>query len=418
MVLHRFTPLLLVFVAFCAIAAACGADTVSQSGAPRIISSRQQQTTTLLWDGRVLVLGGRGQDGEPLASGEIYDPAAALWTAVTSMGTPRYGHTASVLLDGRVLVVGGSDCRRICSEADAFATAEIFDPRTDTWAQAMNMHVSRTSHAAVVLSDGRVLVAGGRGIDPALERPPVRYPPSLRSVELYDPRTGRWTPAEPMHRGRANQAAAALWDGRVVMAGGFEGTVAQSVEASAEEGPTEYGLTPETVEIYDSVSSTWTLSPRAPIKEIDWIGVRADGVVLALGGLERSAMQAYDPGVNRWLDADARDRLSVDSPTIVLLDDQRILSSGGFTTSSTGRTRASVQVSRFDAGAEQWVAAAPMTVGRARHTAIRLPDGSVLVYGGHQYRDRLFGRDRAAVITSEIYDPLSNTWSARGPSEP
>ena len=51
------------------------------------------------------------------------------------------------------------------------------------------MITPRHSHAAILLPDGRVLVAGGTSLDD---------PPD--SAELYDPATGTWTAIASMHR--------------------------------------------------------------------------------------------------------------------------------------------------------------------------------------------------------------------------
>lgn len=411
----RLAAAVVVCVLVVAAQVACGVGSVSQPGAPRVVTYRQDQTTTLLWDGRVLVTGGRAQDGTPLASAEIYDPNAGIWSATGAMIMPRYSHTASVMLDGRVLVTGGSGCRRTCTEADAYATAEVYDPVSGTWAQAANMAASRQEHGAVVMSDGRVLIAGGRGIDVTDEYPAVRFPPSLRSSELYDPRTGHWSPLPPMFRGRAGQHAAALWDGRVVMAGGYEGTIAQYDDQASEEGWEEFGLTPETVEIFDPATGAWTLSPRATIRSIEWVGVQADGTLLVAGGLDRTRVQRYGPDTHQWSAAMNRDE-HADRSTLVLIDDTRLLASGGLSDASEGAMTTVGTASLLLTGAGTWGEAAAMSTPRVRHTAVRLSDGRVLVYGGYQVRDGRFRHGRSPVLTSEVYDPATDRWSAGAPA--
>jgi hypothetical protein len=396
--------------------AACGVGAVSQPDAPRVVIERRDQTTTLLWDGRVLVTGGRGRDGAPLASAEVYDPAAGEWSATGEMGTPRYGHTASVLIDGRVLVTGGSGCRRNCTEADAYATAEIYDPVSETWSQTTNMAASRQGHAAAVLADGRVLVAGGRGIDGGSADPPARFPPSLRSSELYDPRTGHWSPLPPMHRGRAGQHSLALWDGRVVMAGGYEGTVVQYDDELSEGSVAQYGLTPETVEVFDPVTGAWTLSPRATITNIEWVGAQSDGTLLVAGGLYQDRVQLYDPDRQRWSAPVDRDPMAPDRSTLVLLDDTRLLATGGLSDEEDADVAAAGTTALLHIDTESWKAVAEMTTPRVRHAAVRLSNGSVLVYGGYQIRDGRFRHGHAPVLTSEVYDPATDRWSARGPA--
>ena len=67
---------------------------------------------------------------------------------------------------------------------------------------------------AVVLADGRVLVAGGStGKDFANGK-------ALRSTELYDPATDRWIPGKDLLEARYGGHALVLQDGSVLILGG------------------------------------------------------------------------------------------------------------------------------------------------------------------------------------------------------
>ena len=70
-------------------------------------SHNNNQTATLLYNGRVLVVGGLGADEATVATAELYHPTTGAWSATGSMGTARSGHTATRLLNGKVLVTGG-----------------------------------------------------------------------------------------------------------------------------------------------------------------------------------------------------------------------------------------------------------------------------------------------------------------------
>jgi Kelch motif len=72
------------------------------------------------------------------------------------MTTGREDHTAVLLLDGRVLVAGGT----VSEDSPRFTSAEIFDPETGNWSPTGSMNVGRSEieYAAVRLPDGRVVI--------------------------------------------------------------------------------------------------------------------------------------------------------------------------------------------------------------------------------------------------------------------
>jgi hypothetical protein len=174
--------------------------------------ARDGQTATLLSDGRVLVAGG---------SAELYDPVTGTWTATADMTEPYYGHTATLLLDGTVLVAGGDAPSG--PGARAWPHAELYDPISATWRAVASLVTPRLESAATLLSDGRVLVSGGRehgGADSAL----------LHAAELYDPGTGRWFAIGDMIAAHSGHSAVLLPDGRVLIVGGESSDLQASAE--------------------------------------------------------------------------------------------------------------------------------------------------------------------------------------------
>jgi len=157
--------------------------------------ARSGHSATLLQSGKVLVFGG-DNNGRLLDSAELFDPATSKWTITGRMKWPReYGNSATLLRDGRVLAAG-------------YGTSEVYDPQTGRWAETGRMVTERAYHAAKLLADGRVLVAGGD----------MEY--GFISAESFDPSTGTWTPAGRFFVDkRYGYATTILEDGRVLVVG-------------------------------------------------------------------------------------------------------------------------------------------------------------------------------------------------------
>jgi hypothetical protein len=139
-------------------------------------------TTTLLPNGKVLYAGGYGcftgynpstldcSVTNYIAQAELYDPTTGTWSATGSLNYPRYNHTAILLPNGKVLVAGGAECSGTynpsngsCSggSGSTFTTAEIYDPNTGTWSTTGNLNSARDYTPATLLQNGKVLIAGG-----------------------------------------------------------------------------------------------------------------------------------------------------------------------------------------------------------------------------------------------------------------
>jgi hypothetical protein len=128
-------------------------------------TARVHHTATLLKDGRVMVIGGIGDDRVPLASVEIYDPRTNQWQAGPALAIARGGHAANLLPDGRVLVSGGTD-----GAGYSVGLAEIWSAETAKWQPAGELLSPRSGHAATTLRDGSVLLSGGTRPTPKKSR--------------------------------------------------------------------------------------------------------------------------------------------------------------------------------------------------------------------------------------------------------
>jgi hypothetical protein len=222
----------------------------------RLAGPREFDTATLLPDGRVLILGGIGKSGY-LTTAELYDPTTGKFS---SAGNPRAplgeGDTATLLLDGRVLIAGGDGSS---AEAQRTAAAELYDPKTGEFSWTGSMMTPRAFHTATMLSDGRVLLAGGdngSGIN--------------SSAELYDPSSGTFSPTGSMSSARQNQVATLLADGRVLVAGGDVGTGNRIVSA----------------ELYDPATGQFSPTGNMTTARVNPTATTLlDGRVLIVGGV-------------------------------------------------------------------------------------------------------------------------------------
>src|SRR5436309_15874219 len=88
----------------------------------------------------------------------VHAAAPGTFVAVGNTTTPRRLSTATLLKDGTVLVTGGGKASG--GNIIAQETAELFDPKTNTFSATGSMAFPRQNHAAVRLQDGRVLIVG------------------------------------------------------------------------------------------------------------------------------------------------------------------------------------------------------------------------------------------------------------------
>lgn len=126
-------------------------------------------TTTRLFDGRVLVVGGDDDTTKP-GTAEVFQPTTGQFTFVGRMSTDREGHTANLLPNGNVVILGGYGItNRVPEGAQSFAppihgalaTGEVFYPAYSLVANKFSLLAPQANHRAVVTRNGNIVSFGG-----------------------------------------------------------------------------------------------------------------------------------------------------------------------------------------------------------------------------------------------------------------
>jgi hypothetical protein len=176
-------------------------------------------------DGRVLVTGGYGFDNPSSprytdnTSAYLYNPAnGGSWTATTSVGAR--GVAGVVLSNGRVAVAGGQHLSWNQGQGYTYSTTvRILDPATGAWAPLASLRTGRAHFTLVQLTNGQLLAAAGLV---ASTNPPSGAP--SRTADVFDWATNAWYSASSLRASRAAQGSMVLGDGSVLAAGGSTGS--------------------------------------------------------------------------------------------------------------------------------------------------------------------------------------------------
>ena len=154
-------------------------------------------------NGKIVAVG--GDNGTFGSSVEIFDPVTKVWTNAASMTTMRSGHCVAVL-GNMVYAMGGGS-----GTSTALASVERYDITTNKWTNIAPMNTARSNFAAATVA-GKLYVMGGVA--------KLGGPSSLlKSVELYDPATMKWTNIASMTTPREAGAATTLNDSIYVTGG-------------------------------------------------------------------------------------------------------------------------------------------------------------------------------------------------------
>lgn len=148
-----------------------------------------------LAEGGLFAVGGADADG-PLSETLRYDRTLLTWRRLADKPTAVRDAEAEAIR-GQIVVPGG------CSDDQATAVVEAYDPALDAWSDLRPLPEPRCAYG-LAAHDGRLFLFGGRtGTDAST---------ASADVWSYDPAADTWTADEPMPFPRSDLAAVRMGD--------------------------------------------------------------------------------------------------------------------------------------------------------------------------------------------------------------
>ena len=254
---------------------------------------------------------------------------------------------------------------------------------------SLTMRVARAAHSAVGLHDGRVLLIGG------CVRASCEAGPDSSTVDVFDPRSGRFALAGTLLQPRVSTTTASLPGSRVLIAGGWVGSAVT-----------------DSTELFDPGTRRSRAGPKLSVARADMAAViLADGRILLAGGYDGdravNSVDLYNPADNSIRRAGSL-ALARSGAGAALLPDGRVLVVGGGSNGSSSlRAEASAEI--FDPATGAARLTGSLAHARYKHAIVRLPDGKILAIGGSDERD-----SRGKIDVIESYDPATGRFTIAG----
>ncbi|XP_054724682.1 kelch-like protein 18 [Uloborus diversus] len=269
---------------------------------------------------------------------------------------------------GCIYAVGG-----LTKSGDSLSTVEVYDPKVGRWQLAEAMTMLRSRVGVAVMHNKLYAIGGYNGTE------------RLSTVEVYDPEARTWTTASCMNCKRSAVGAATLFN-KLYVCGGYDGISSLN-----------------TVECYDPEKNEWKMVTSMSKHRSAAGVVSFEDHIYALGGHDGlsifDSVERYDPHSDHWTPMPSM--LSKRCRLGVATLNGKIYVCGGYD-GSTFLMTAEV----YNPSTRQWSYIASMNTMRSR-VALVANCGKLYAIGGY---------DGIANLSSvEIYNPEINRWDFVSP---
>jgi hypothetical protein len=236
-----------------------------------------------------------------------------------------------------------------------------------------------------VLPDGRVFIAGGH-----IYLGPIIPTQGVSNTTVFDPSANSWTEGPVMDVPRWYPTATQLGDGTVRIFAGNDNSGAQAI----------------TVDSYDPSSNSLTTLPTSANRAM----ATYPRMKLTTSGLlaftNQKTTRFFHPATSTWTNGPNLSSAgrSVNDTSVLLPGLTKIMEIGGNTSAGTTAT---AEILDLSLSKPAWSSTASMSFPRLWHNTVLLADGTVLVVGGGAS-----GKFTGPVLTPELYNPVTATWTA------
>lgn len=278
-------------------------------------------------NGLVLLSGGWSSGGahfNTVMPFSLFNPQTNTLSRHIGAYPTKAGHTGTLLNNGNVLLTGGVRNTKIITiindpyisdtawlhgqKVDFFTVFDscyLFHPTDSSFTSTTTLHTARVFHKAVKLSNGNVLVVGGRDKDSRM----------LKTCELYNPLQASWTFTDSLPIALSRFQMLTLANGDIFLSGGF-----------GKQGASNQCFR------YDIANNTWHKLADMQHKRFNHtMTVLSSGKILVTGGANTevlSSAELYNPQTDTW-SLGANMNLAREEHAAVLLNNGELIVIGG-----------------------------------------------------------------------------------------